>query len=370
VGHSLDQLRLVIASEIDAHDALLKQIRDDSQVELQIAAAAIVVVIILALIALFFWRQRVVAPLNNLEQLMLRLSEQSYDQAPVADVDPALLPLFERYNLMTRQLAELEQQHQSYQQSLEQSIRSATGAMLEQQRELANTQRLAAVGELALSLTHELRNPLAGIHMALSNLRQDLSDPDQVARMDLTLDELKRITRLLNDLLGQARQTPEPAREIKLAATIQTLFSLLRYQIPETIRLQQTVPEHLVCYLPADRLRQVFLNLILNAAQSIAGAGTPGTIEVTASRRSGKLIITVSDDGGGFPAELLKSGIRPFASWREGGTGLGLTMVYRFAQDLGGELQLTNRTSHGACVILTLPDKGEDIGSRPLPADH
>ena len=68
--------------------------------------------------------------------------------------------------------------------------------------------------------------------------------------------------------------------------------------------------------------------------------------------------ITVTDDGPGFPPELLESGIRPFFSTRERGTGLGLAVVRRFARDVGGELALSNRDPHGAEVKLTLPRQG------------
>ena len=70
-------------------------------------------------------------------------------------------------------------------------------------------------------------------------------------------------------------------------------------------------------------------------------------------------MLSVCDEGSGFPAEMLSGGPQPFASWREGGTGLGLAIVRRVVQDLGGELRLENRRPRGACVHLTLPiDRG------------
>jgi len=255
-------------------------------------------------------------------------------------------------------LMQLEQEHQVRQQSLENEVRMAARTLLEHQRDLANAERLAAVGEVAAGVAHELRNPLAGIQMALSNLRRQLSDPEQSSRLDAALKELKRTTQLLNTMLDQSRQAPEPMMTIDLARNVEELLALVHYQIPAHIQLRQEIPARLSCRLPQGRLHQALLNLIVNAAQSIGDQ--PGTITISAATEQDKLRLQVSDDGPGLPAELLHSGVRAFATWRESGTGLGLAMVRRFARDLGGELKLANREPHGACVTLLFPWDRDD----------
>jgi signal transduction histidine kinase len=232
-------------------------------------------------------------------------------------------------------------------------VRSATGALLEQQRSLARAQRSAAVGEMAASLAHELRNPLAGIQMACHNLRRDLRNPDHIERLDLVNAELQRLTQLLNDILSKGRQVPEPASEISLARSVAELLTLLRYQIAESIHLEQQISEDLHCCLPPGGLRQALLNLVINAAQALQEC--EGIITVGAERHGDELYLWVSDDGPGFPAALLNGGLQTFASWRPGGTGLGLSMVRRFARNLGGELKLANRDAHGAMAIIHVP---------------
>jgi signal transduction histidine kinase len=232
-------------------------------------------------------------------------------------------------------------------------VRTATRTLLEHQRELTNAERLAAVGEVAAGLAHELRNPMAGIQMALSNLRRDLTESEQVARLDLVIGELKRVTRLLNDLLDQSRQAPEPIVDLHLAEKIKALLDLVRYQVPEQIQLDQRIADDLCCRLPEGRLRQALLNLIVNAAQSIGTSS--GTITVAATLSDRVLRIEVRDDGPGFPEPLLTTGVRAFATWRDGGTGLGLAMVRRLAFDLGGNLNLANQIPRGACVTVELP---------------
>ncbi|MGR8951426.1 MAG: histidine kinase dimerization/phospho-acceptor domain-containing protein, partial [Gammaproteobacteria bacterium] len=94
------------------------------------------------------------------------------------------------------------------------------------------------VGEVAAELAHEIRNPLAGIQIAFSNLRREINNPEQNARMELIGNELKRLGHLLNDLLNQSRHAPEAADDIDIAMLIRDLAALTRYQIAEDIRLE------------------------------------------------------------------------------------------------------------------------------------
>ncbi len=349
----LRELSSVIAAEIAAHDQLLARVERDNQAEFRIAVLAIIAFPVLLAVILYLLRNRILVPLRNLGTFMNLLAQRDYSRAPTAGVDPLLAPLFEHYNRLVTRLMQLEQEHQVRQQSLENEVRMAARTLLEHQRDLANAERLAAVGEVAAGVAHELRNPLAGVQMALSNLRRQLSDPEQTSRLDAALKELKRTTQLLNTMLDQSRQAPEPMTTIELARNVEELLALVRYQIPAHIQLRQEIPAGLSCRLPQGRLHQALLNLIVNAAQSIGEQ--PGTITISAAQEQDKLRLQVSDDGPGLPAELLQSGVRAFVTWRESGTGLGLAMVRRFARDLGGELKLANREPHGACITLLFP---------------
>jgi len=273
---------------------------------------------------------------------------------PVGRVDPILHPLFNNYNQLVMRLEELEQEHRSRADSLEQEVRAATTALLEQQRGLARAERLAATGELAASVAHELRNPLAGIQLALGNLRRDLDDSDMVGRLDLVIDELKRLVRLLNELLTMSRHVPETSCSIQLKILVLQLLTLTRYQLPQEVLLETRIPDELVCRLPEDRLRQALLNLILNASQAFKEGA--GTVTISAHVEGTTLRITVEDNGPGFSSDALGSAPRPFFSTHEAGTGLGLALVHRFARDLGGRVELANRKPQGAVVTLILPD--------------
>ncbi len=353
LSQPLDEIRQVIAAETLAHNQLLQQARRYGRGELWVAVAVALLLPLLAGASLYFLRKRIWTPLQDLGRFMSLLAHSGYEKIPARNVDLLLAPLFHRYNQMVDRLETLERQSRARQATLEDDVRTATRTLMAYQRELAGAERLAAIGEVAAGLAHDLRNPLAGVRMALANLRGELTDPEHVQRLELVIDELKRVTRSLNDLLDRARQAPEPLMELELAGTLAAVLSLARYQVPEGIRLESAAPEGWRCRLPENRLRQALLNLIVNAAQSI-GEG-PGTIRVEAASINDRLRLTVADDGPGFPEAFLQGGGRPFVTLKAQGTGLGLAMVRRFVHDLGGVLNLANRQPRGALVTLELP---------------
>lgn len=346
------ELEESLAEEMTAHDELLLRVEWDTRVELLVSAALTFGLPLLGAVLVLALRKRFLLPLEKLRDLMKLLARQEYRTVETTDLDPLLQPVFHNYNQMASRLLELERQHISRQRTLEEEVRAATGALLQQQRELARSQRFAAMGELAAGVAHELRNPLAGIQMALRALGRETNDPDHACRLNLTVEELKRVTRMLNELLNATRPTPEPSMPVHLEKLVCDFVALARYQIPERVELRMNVPGELECRLPEGGMRQALWNLVLNSAQAIGDDS--GHIEIGATCQDGWLRLYVVDDGPGFPREFLETGVRSFASLRAGGTGLGLPMVRRFVRDLGGELHLENRKSRGASVILAL----------------
>jgi signal transduction histidine kinase len=331
-------------------EQMLEDINLETQTELYIALLVFVLILLGAMLFLYF---RILHPLNDLRRLLERLTEEDYTPIATHHLDPLLLPVFDSYNHMVTHLTELEEANRRHAQSLQREVRLATQALLEQQHSLARAERLAAIGEVAAELAHEIRNPLAGIQMAFSNLRREIDDPGQGERMQMIDAELKRLTRLLNGMLDQSRHTPESSSIFDLSALIRDLVVLTRYQIAEYINIEVDIPQPLSVYLPESEIRQILLNLILNAADVMPAQG--GIITIKAYKDKLGLHIQVSDNGTGFSQEMLDYGIRPFRTSHTHGTGLGLAMVQRFIRDMGGTIKLTNQ-SPGACVLLLLPD--------------
>ncbi len=330
---------------------LLENISRTTETELYLA---LVILAWTLIVAVLFLHSRILHPLNDLKQLLQRLTEENYTPITTDHLDPLLLPVFNSYNEMVKHLAELEEAKRLHAQSLQQEVKLATQALLEQQSSLARAERLAAIGEVAAELAHEIRNPLAGIQIAFSNFRREIQAPDQQERLDMISEELKRLARLLNEMLDQSRHSPEPATEFDAASLIRDLVTLTRYQIAESVRLEIDAPYPLPVQLPESALRQALLNLILNSAEALEGE--PGVVSIKARKDAQGLHIDVIDNGHGFSEDILNYGIRPFRTSRQRGTGLGLAMVQRFVKDMGGSIRLTNYQPHGACVSIVLPN--------------
>ncbi|HYQ71778.1 MAG TPA: ATP-binding protein [Gammaproteobacteria bacterium] len=360
--HRLDEilydLRIALNQELVAHQQLVSDLQSEAQRGWRIALGLALGILLTSALLWAMARQRILNPLNRLADQLTLLTHSDYSRLPSAQVDPLLYPIYEKYNDAVQRLRKMEQLQQERQQTLTREVRSATHMLLQQQFRLSQAERLGAIGELAAGLAHELRNPMTSVQMALENLRQDIQEAETAERIDMIIDEVKRVTGLLNQQLEQARHRPETPVMVDVCADIETLIALASYQLPEDIRVRFEGEENLTCLLPRSRLRQIMLNLILNAGQALNG--NAGDILVRARCHDQELELGITDTGPGFPRTLLDSWVQPFRSTRPGGTGIGLVMVKRFVDDLGGKLQLSNKPEGGACVTLLLPCRLND----------
>ncbi len=333
----------ILDNETLQREQMLEDINLDTQSELYVALFMFVTIFIGAIL---FLKHRILHPLNDLQQLLERLTDENYTPITTNHIDSLLLPVFHSYNGMVTHLSELEETKREYAKSLQREVRLATQALLEQQHNLARAERLAAIGEVSAELAHEIRNPLAGIQMAFANLRREIDNENQHERFTLIESELKRLARLLNEMLNASKHTPETPSHFDLSIVIRDLVTLVRYQIPENVNLQFKTPETLCVYLPESGLRQALLNLLLNSSDAMEGHD--GHILISANVIADNLEIEIRDNGHGFAQEWLDYGIRPFRTSRERGTGLGLAMVQRFVRNNHGFLTLSN--DEGAVV--------------------
>ena len=232
-----------------------------------------------------------------------------------------------------------------------------TAGLLAQQRSLGRAERVAVATEFAASMSHEIRNPLAGIQMSLSNLIAESADRDLKERMQTISSETVRVTELLGKAVGAARQTPESFQEVDLEELVTDLLELLHYQMPGDLEIEYEVEEKLRRKLPVDRFRHCLANLLLNSIRAVEEE--EGWIRLQIESQAENLRLVVSDNGPGFPQEVLSGGTRPFDTREADGGGIGLAMVRRFVREMGGQIQLVNETRHdsssGGRVTILLP---------------
>lgn len=361
---TLSEIREILNQESQAQSELIEEMHAYSLREYRIAIGAFLGLPILAFLIFLFLKGRILRSFNRLSDLLERLGSRQFVPAPVDKQDQDFGPVLESYNHLVTSLAAAEAENRRRREELEAQVKAATRTVLKQGRELAEADRLAAVGETSARIAHELRNPLAGIELGLRNLRADCEEsgacPDKTLfeRLDPMIGELQRMARLLTSLLEQGRRTPEQALKTNVGACVQETATLARYQTPDGIVIQTSSGEGLSCLLPRDTLRQVIFNLVLNSVQAIGE--NEGTVKVGAEQEGEHIVIFIEDTGSGFPEEILRLGPRMFVTHRAGGSGLGLPTVRRLVEQMGGEMELTNRAEGGARVALKLPCRSAD----------
>jgi len=216
--------------------------------------------------------------------------------------------------------------------------------------------RLAAVGRVAASIAHEIRNPLAAMRGSIQVLRSEVGDDSTQAQlMEIILRESDRLNKIITDYLTYARPRAHSLVNVDLKELLSETFTLLRHDpaIRENHILETALPDRPVM-VNADpsQLKQVFWNLARNALQSMPDGGTyQATLE---QRQNGKLHIVFADSGCGMSAEQVEHLFEPFSS-RTGGTGLGLSIVYQIIREHSGTINVSSRESQGTTITIGLP---------------
>jgi signal transduction histidine kinase len=221
--------------------------------------------------------------------------------------------------------------------------------------QMTRAEHAATLGELAAGLAHEIRNPLAGIAGVMDIVGRDL--PPTSPALEVVNDvreEVLRINRIISDLLETARPKPPDCQLADLNRTVEHAVTVARQQaLSKPIKIQCVTMAHLPP-IPHDttQIHQVLLNLVLNAIQALDG---PGTVIVTVEIQGSMVAVAVQDTGPGIPPETLPNIFRPFFTTKGHGTGLGLSLAKRIAEDHGGELEVASKMGQGSTFTLLLP---------------
>jgi len=229
-------------------------------------------------------------------------------------------------------------------------------ALQQREREVRRAERLAAVGQLAAGVAHEVRNPLTSVQLLIQTARRDPIvgelDSHDLALIDA---ELRRIEQSLKAFLDYARP-PKPERIACDPATIaRDALALVRARADQQGVDIRFIPPPGPIVLQADpeQLRQVMLNLVLNALDAMP---TGGALDVSVAPAGGVVELSVIDSGTGIAADILPRLFEPFATGKETGLGLGLVVSKRIVEDHGGTITGANRPGGGAQFTVRLPE--------------
>lgn len=242
---------------------------------------------------------------------------------------------------------------ESYKNYYSQRVREEERSVAEEK--LTRSEHLAQLGQLAASLAHEIKNPLAGISGAIQVLRDQMDgdDPRQPVIREI-LAQINRLDATVKDLLVYARPRPPEYRPCDLVATTHRVFKLIREaapvrNVPVKIKAEPQVPP-----VPVDvrQIEQLVMNLLLNAAHACKNGGA---IEVNISCADRRVFVEIADTGVGMVPEVRNRAFEPFFTTKAKGTGLGLPICRKIVEAHGGRMELVSEPGKGTTVWFELP---------------
>lgn len=246
-------------------------------------------------------------------------------------------------------------------------LADASDALLHTQAALVRNEQLAAVGELAAMVAHEVRNPLAIISNAVSGLRKSaISRDDAAILLDILGEETVRLENLVSDLLHYARPIRVMPLPIHLGEVMDRVIARLEPSLGCAV-VFEAADDGDVVQGDGDLLRMAFDNLVDNAVQAMHAQGKV-SVKMSREVRDGTrgTRVDVIDTGDGMDSAVRHRAKDPFFTTRPSGTGLGLVIVERIVKAHGGQLSLTSSAGEGTTATVFLPDEAPDVPSGVL----
>jgi signal transduction histidine kinase len=291
-----------------------------------------------------------------------------------ASLDSSLESSLERGELaeLLRAFNDVTLKLQSTQETLRGEVVRLQGELEQANAQLRRSRELAALGEMAAGIAHEIRNPLGSIRLYAEALRDDLAEAPEPRRMAEKIGSaVTGLDRVVGDVLAFAREVRLRQEPCEPAALLERAVQEARCELLDagaSAEIDST--EDLVVCDP-DLVRRALVNLVRNAAEAAGESGAGGVVRLTAEpgRRRGAdgrrvpcMVLAVEDSGPGIPAEALGRMFNPFFTTRAAGTGLGLAIVHRIVDAHGGAVEVSRcgagRDEHalrGARVAILLP---------------
>lgn len=239
---------------------------------------------------------------------------------------------------------------QSYRTLQEQSER-----IMAVEEQLRHSERLSTLGEMAAVLAHEVRNPLASLRGTAEILRDDFRPGTPKHEfVEIQIRETERLNRVVEEFLRMARQQPAELQRCSLAEELETIVTLTANEARRRrVALQlEPVDRALLVTADGEKLRQAFLNIVLNALQA-----TPenGSVTIMVQPQQEQCDIRISDTGPGITDEIRQRIFEPFFTTKSDGTGLGLAVTKKIIEAHGGSLRVESETGKGTTFVISLP---------------
>ena len=303
--------------------------------------------------------RQITRPLVEIADAAHAIAEGEFDVTVPADPPGELAVLADAFNRMLASLRQMRSDLEDWGRTLEQKVDLRTQELVSMQARVAQSERLASVGMLAAGVAHEINNPLGGILALTSLTLEDTAEND--GRRDNLVEVVRQTERcrdIVKGLLEFSRQSKAGTESVDLNEVARDTLALvgnqsLFFNVEVVMDLAPALPPIL-----ADRsqLQQVFMNLLVNAAQAMQ---EQGRITVTSSygKQDGHVIVTVSDTGHGIDADQIARIFDPFFTTKDNGhgTGLGLSIAYGIVTQHGGTITVDSPPGRGTTFSMRFP---------------
>jgi two-component system sporulation sensor kinase A len=224
--------------------------------------------------------------------------------------------------------------------------------------QMARAERLADLGRMAAGIAHEIRNPLVAVKTFLDLLPSRSGDKEFMTNFrDLSLTELRRVTDLITDLLALGKSAAADRRSVDLGPIIEPIARLMdstarKRGVEIVSQIQAGIP---AVHADPDQMKQIILNLVLNAIDASPEGGRVMLALRTPRTGRDRVVLEVRDEGPGIPPDKLKSIFHPFFTTKDTGTGLGLALAHQMIVEHGGEIVVESELGKGSVFRVTLP---------------
>jgi len=253
----------------------------------------------------------------------------------------------------------LLEQTKRFNETLKERVDEATSAIRDQQNELIKAERLATIGEFAARIAHEIKNPLSGITVALEIMKSKSEDNDQQQSISEVLKEVRRLDRILKELLQLSIPKEMDFRRADPNDIVERsvlVVSSIADEKGVTIETNLNCTEEFS--LDFEKCQQVVINLIINGLDALGTGG--GKVTVDTDSVDGELRIRVTDTGHGISPHEMEKVFEPFYTSKKQGTGLGLAISKRIIEAHNGSISVSSEAGKGSAFTVVLPGNSGD----------
>ncbi len=285
--------------------------------------------------------RRITGPLKKLAEGTLRISKGDFSQRIDIQSQDEIGRLALSFNEMTSDLLETRQR------------------MEEANRRLVQAEKLASIGRISATLAHEIRNPLTSVKLNIQKLMQNEGmDEEEKEHLDISQEGIGQIEKLVKEMLNFTRVSELNLEHFSMIQIIEEAIKMLKGSMDEKrVVLERTYADNLPQVLvDADKLKQVFLNVLRNAVEAVESGGRLAlTVFLAGERGDRKISVRISDNGCGIPEKDRENIFEPFFTTKPSGIGLGLANARKIIEQHRGSIRVVKKRGRGTCFEIQIP---------------